>query len=166
MVSGVASGSAAAARYQAQSIPLLVLTLDGHEVGRLTGAVPAQRLRQWLEAQPAGASGGIAGVSWGRTGLPQRADRPPQTGTTGPAGGQPGDSSLCSRVPAGIWKLPRASRRPQSSVRGGAQMPTFRAIERDEQAISRWRRYQWPALKESPPGEERGSASPTNAAKR
>lgn len=47
-----------------------------------------------------------------------------------------------------------------------AQMPTFRAIERDEQAITRWRRYQWPALKESPPGEERGSASPTNAAKR
>ena len=45
-----------------------------------------------------------------------------------------------------------------------AQMPAFRAIERDEQAIARWRRYQWPALKESPPGEERGSASPTNAA--
>ena len=47
-----------------------------------------------------------------------------------------------------------------------AQLPTFRAIERDEHAIARWRRYQWPALKESPPGEERGSASPTNAAKR
>jgi len=46
------------------------------------------------------------------------------------------------------------------------QMPTFRALERDEQAIANWRRYQWPALKESPPGGERGSASPTNAAKR
>ena len=47
-----------------------------------------------------------------------------------------------------------------------AQMPTFRASERDERAIASWRRYQWPALKELPPGEERGSASPTNAAKR
>jgi transposase len=47
-----------------------------------------------------------------------------------------------------------------------AQMPTFRASERDEQAITSWRRYQWPALKESPLGEERGSASPMNAAKR
>src|SRR3954452_6601431 len=46
-----------------------------------------------------------------------------------------------------------------------AQMPTFRAAERDEQAIAHWRRYQWPALKESPPGEERGLSSPTNAAK-
>ncbi|WP_051366656.1 winged helix-turn-helix domain-containing protein [Hamadaea tsunoensis] len=29
------------------------------------------------------------------------------------------------------------------------QQPIHRAIERDEQAIARWRRYQWPALKES-----------------
>jgi transposase len=28
-----------------------------------------------------------------------------------------------------------------------AQLPTYRAIERDEQAIAHWRRYQWPALK-------------------
>jgi hypothetical protein len=46
------------------------------------------------------------------------------------------------------------------------QRPTFRAIERDEDAIARWRRYQWPALKGSPAGGERGSASPTNAARR
>ena len=29
-----------------------------------------------------------------------------------------------------------------------AQMPTHRAIERDEQAIAHWRRHQWPAVKE------------------
>jgi thioredoxin 2 len=51
----VDTAPATAARYQAQSIPLLVLTRDGHEVGRLTGAVPAQRLRQWLDTQLAGA---------------------------------------------------------------------------------------------------------------
>jgi transposase len=33
-----------------------------------------------------------------------------------------------------------------------AQMPTHRAIERDEEAIARWRRYQWPAVKESRAG--------------
>lgn len=32
------------------------------------------------------------------------------------------------------------------------QMPTTRAIERDEQAIARWRRHQWPAVKDSRAG--------------
>ena len=30
-----------------------------------------------------------------------------------------------------------------------AQLPVHRAVERDEQAITHWRRYRWPALKES-----------------
>jgi transposase len=47
-----------------------------------------------------------------------------------------------------------------------AQMPIHRGVERDEQAIAAWRRYQWPALKPLPPGETRGSVSPTSAAKR
>jgi putative transposase len=47
-----------------------------------------------------------------------------------------------------------------------AQLPIHRAIERDEQAIARWRRYQWPAVKESPPGEPPGSASLTSADRR
>jgi transposase len=47
-----------------------------------------------------------------------------------------------------------------------AQLPIHRAAERDEQAIAAWRRYQWPALKESPPDGVRGSVSPTSAAKR
>jgi transposase len=33
-----------------------------------------------------------------------------------------------------------------------AQMPTHRAIERDEHAIAHWRRHQWPAVKESRAG--------------
>ena len=47
-----------------------------------------------------------------------------------------------------------------------AQMPVHRAAERDEQAIADWRRYQWPALKESLPAGARGSASPMSAARR
>lgn len=38
-----------AARYGAQSIPLLVLLRDGHEVDRLVGAAPEPALRRWLE---------------------------------------------------------------------------------------------------------------------
>jgi transposase len=44
-----------------------------------------------------------------------------------------------------------------------AQLPVHRAIERDEDAIAHWRRYRWPALKESPREAARGSASPTSA---
>ena len=47
-----------------------------------------------------------------------------------------------------------------------AQLPIHRALERDEQAIADWRRYQWPALKESLPGVVRGSASPMSAGRR
>jgi transposase len=46
------------------------------------------------------------------------------------------------------------------------QMPIHRAIERDEAAIAHWRRYQWPAAKESPPARPPGSFSPTSAARR
>lgn len=46
------------------------------------------------------------------------------------------------------------------------QLPTHRAIERDEAAIARWRRYQWPAVKESPHAGPPGSCSPTSVARR
>src|SRR4051812_3246422 len=39
------------ARYQAQSIPLLVLHREGREVDRRVGALPPQALRQWLDPQ-------------------------------------------------------------------------------------------------------------------
>lgn len=40
-----------AARYQVQGIPLLVLTRDGSELARLTGAAPLPRLQSWLNSQ-------------------------------------------------------------------------------------------------------------------
>jgi putative transposase len=46
------------------------------------------------------------------------------------------------------------------------QLPIHRAIERDEAAIAHWRRYQWPAVKESPPARPPGSCSPTSAVRR
>jgi thioredoxin 2 len=38
-----------AERYEARSIPLLVLFRDGEEIDRLVGAVPERQLRQWLD---------------------------------------------------------------------------------------------------------------------
>lgn len=46
------------------------------------------------------------------------------------------------------------------------QQPIARAAERDEQAIEHWKRYQWPAVKESRADWARGSVSPTNPASR
>ena len=45
-----------AARYQAQSIPLLVLVRDGEEVDRQIGAVPPAQLRSWLDRHMAAAA--------------------------------------------------------------------------------------------------------------
>lgn len=42
-----------ATRFGAQSIPLLVLMRDGAEVGRQVGAVPYDRLVDWLDRQAA-----------------------------------------------------------------------------------------------------------------
>jgi transposase len=47
-------------------------------------------------------------------------------------------------------------------ARFSPQQPIARAAERDEQAIERWRRHQWPAVKESRADWARGSVSPTN----
>jgi thioredoxin 2 len=44
-----------AARYGAQSIPLLVLFRDGREIDRMVGAVPERQLRQWLDPHLAAA---------------------------------------------------------------------------------------------------------------
>jgi transposase len=46
------------------------------------------------------------------------------------------------------------------------QMPSHRAVERNEDAIARWRRHTWPAVKGSRAGWVRGSASPTRRDKR
>jgi thioredoxin 2 len=44
------------ARYQAMSIPLLVLIRDGQEVDRMVGAVPERQLREWLDRNLAAAA--------------------------------------------------------------------------------------------------------------
>ena len=45
--------------------------------------------------------------------------------------------------PAHIWKLLRR-------LGWSCQVPDRRALQRDEQAIAHWKRYQWPAIKKSP----------------
>jgi thioredoxin 2 len=40
-----------AQRFGVQGIPLLVLTRDGQELARQTGAAPLQRLQAWLNSQ-------------------------------------------------------------------------------------------------------------------
>lgn len=47
----VDEATATAARFNVQGIPLLVLTRDGREVARLTGAVPLTQLQAWLDRQ-------------------------------------------------------------------------------------------------------------------
>lgn len=49
-----------------------------------------------------------------------------------------------------VWQLLR-------QVGWRPQQPIARAAERDEAAIARWRRYQWPAVKGSRAGWARGS---------
>jgi transposase len=45
--------------------------------------------------------------------------------------------------PAHVWKLLRR-------LGWSCQVPERRAIQRDEQAMAHWKRYQWPAIKQSP----------------
>jgi len=43
------------------------------------------------------------------------------------------------------------------------QRPAGRALERDEQAIQRWKQYRWPQLKKKPAGRAKPSSSSTRA---
>lgn len=47
----VDAAPAIARRFDVQGIPLLVLTRDGTELARLTGATPLPRLQAWLNSQ-------------------------------------------------------------------------------------------------------------------
>jgi thioredoxin 2 len=51
---------AVAGRYQAKSIPMLILLRDGREIGRQIGALPADRLLAWAR-NAVGANAGKAG---------------------------------------------------------------------------------------------------------
>ena len=45
--------------------------------------------------------------------------------------------------PSHVWKILRG-------LGWSCQVPERRAIQRDEEAIAHWQRYQWPAIKKSP----------------
>ena len=49
---------AVAGRYQAKSIPTLILLRDGREIGRQIGALPADRLLAWARNTVTGAGAG------------------------------------------------------------------------------------------------------------
>ncbi len=63
--------------------------------------------------------------------------------------------------PSHVWKVLRG-------LGWSCQVPERRAIQRDEQAMAQWKRYQWPAIQKSPttwrpsgvPRRERFSAHP------
>lgn len=58
--------------------------------------------------------------------------------------------------PGHVWKLLRG-------MGFSCQQPTRRAIERDEAAIARWKRVDWPRLKKKPGGNAAPSSSSTRA---
>jgi transposase len=61
--------------------------------------------------------------------------------------------------PGHVWRVMR-------QLGWSLQKPTTRAKERDEEAISRWRKATWPALKKTPRAEAPRSSSSTRAASR
>jgi transposase len=58
--------------------------------------------------------------------------------------------------PGHVWKLLRG-------LGFSCQQPTRRAIERDEPAIARWQKVEWPRLKKKPGGNAAPSSSSTRA---
>ena len=58
--------------------------------------------------------------------------------------------------PGHVWRILRA-------LGWSVQRPTGRALERDEQAIQRWKRKRWPALKKTPREKAGRSSSSTRA---
>lgn len=58
--------------------------------------------------------------------------------------------------PGHLWLL-------LGAVGWSVQRPEKRAVQRDEQAIARWRRHTWPALKKKPAAKAASSSSSTRA---
>jgi transposase len=59
------------------------------------------------------------------------------------------------RYPSAVWTL-------LHRLGFSPQKPARRAVERDEQAINRWREHTWSQVLEWPPPAGRGSAAPTS----
>jgi transposase len=58
--------------------------------------------------------------------------------------------------PAHVWRL-------LGQLGWSCQRPAGRALERDEEAIQRWKKYRWPQLKKKPAGRAKLSSSSTRA---
>jgi transposase len=58
--------------------------------------------------------------------------------------------------PAHVWRL-------LGQLGWSCQRPAGRALERDEAAIQRWKKYRWPQLKKKPAGRAKPSSSSTRA---
>lgn len=77
--------------------------------------------------------------------------------------------AVAAGMPTEVWTLPRVAKVIRSefgvayhpahvskvlaAMGFSCQRPTRRAIERDEEAIRRWKRYKWPAIKKKPAGK-------------
>jgi transposase len=58
---------------------------------------------------------------------------------------------------AGVWKILR------QRMNWSRQRPARRALERDDEAIVRWMKKDWPRIKKAPGAGAPGSSSPTRA---
>ena len=56
---------------------------------------------------------------------------------------------------SGVWKILR------QRMNWSRQRPARRALERDDEAIVRWMKKEWPRIKKAPGGGAPGSSSPT-----
>ena len=61
--------------------------------------------------------------------------------------------------PGHVWRLLR-------ELGWSVQRPARRAAERDEEAIARWIKQDWPRVKKAPDAARRGSSSKTSPASR
>ena len=62
------------------------------------------------------------------------------------------DTCGISYHPGHVWRVLR-------HLGWSCQRPSKKAVERDEEAIRRWKRYKWPALKKKPSGKTEPSSS-------
>lgn len=62
------------------------------------------------------------------------------------------DTCGISYHPGHVWRVLR-------HLGWSCQRPSKKAVERDEEAIRRWKRYKWPALKKKPSGKAERSSS-------
>lgn len=147
--------------------------LSAAEVGRRVG-VSKQAAHGWKQAWERGglqalASKGAAGPKFRLKGVQTQKLR--EALLAGPAAqGYRTDLWTCQRVallirdltgvkyhPGHVWKL-------LGALGFSCQRPTRRAIERDERAIRRWKRVEWPAIKKKPAARAAPSSSLTKRA--